>query len=695
VRRVVAALTFPGEAVGEVVANLRISDDFVVSDTDKALKEAGAATEPRMREVGDEWGRTTSESFSRRVSHEGPRIADELEKGLRRRKINLPDIDGEEGGRRWLRSMGTGLLGAIAGKEGGGIFNKISTTISDAIGAGFNVSGRSPLITLILPVIGAIVALVLAAVHGLHALIALLYSIPNILFAIGIQAGVLFLIFHNVGTAISEAFAAKNVTELNAALKDLNPSLAQFIRTLLPVKQIFKDLSDTAQKGFFSAFDAGGVNPITNIFKQLKSLPSVVSNVSFQLGTTFKQILDFFATPEFNTFFEKMGDSTRRFLRGFGPAITELLTGLTSFGIALTPFADKVGKGFNEMLTNIGKWLTRLSNDEDFLKWLDQAFGVLDKLFDLGFAIVQFFMTLSQVLQETGSGDQLLIQLKEFIQILSFLMQTEGGKKAIEGLVHAALLLTAAFVGLVIVVGFVFAALESFFEWFRYDALPWLAENLPKVGAIFLTLLNQVFQTIGDIFTLFPRLLIWIGTKIAEGLKWLWDKVVGFFSDIPRNLTRMASDWGGILVQAGKNIIQGLLNGMKDTPVGNVVSGIVSKIASFFPHSPAKEGPMSGQGDPYYSGQAIVERLGQGMQSQVPTMGTMTADVMNSINNAVRMVGPAPAAATPTAPAADQPQVFNIAVQVGDKTITDMVDVQVTKVVRLLSQQLAYGTRSV
>jgi hypothetical protein len=66
---VVAALTFPGEAVGEVVANLRISDDFVVADTEKALHEAGAASEPKRaaKDIGEEWGRVSSESFGRRL----------------------------------------------------------------------------------------------------------------------------------------------------------------------------------------------------------------------------------------------------------------------------------------------------------------------------------------------------------------------------------------------------------------------------------------------------------------------------------------------------------------------------------------------------------------------------------------------------------------------------------------------------
>jgi len=693
-------LTFPGEAVGEVVANLRISDDFVVADTEKALHEAGAASEPKRaaKDIGEEWGRTSSEAFGRRLGREGPTIARELEQGLRGRRIRLPDIDGNETGRRWSRSLGTGLATAVAGSS---FFNNIGRTISDAIGAGFNVSGRSPLITLILPIIGAIVALVLAAVHGLHALIALLYAVPNILFAIGVQAGVLLLVFQGVGEAITAAFQAKNAKELKEALKGLNPQLAYFVKTLLPIKDIFKNLQGIAQTNFFGAFDFGGSNPIIDLFKGLTSLPRVIAQVANQFGYLFRGIFEFFASPLFDQFFRKMGDSIVRFLRGFETGIRDLLLGLTNFGVALIPFADKVGSGFNKLLSTIGGWLTKLSNDEDFLNWLDRAIGVLGLLLDLGYAIVQFFMTLAQVLDETGTGDQLLIQLKEFIQILSFLMQTEGGKKAIEGLVHAALILTAAFVGLVIIVGFVLASLESFFEWLRYTAWPWLEENVPKIGAIFLALIDNIFGIIGKIFTLFPELLMWIGTKLAEGLFWLWNKVKDFFTQtIPESLTKWTSGFGGYLVEAGKNLVRGLIRGMMfmSGDLGTAAGVLAFIIRMRFPHSPAEAGPLSGEGDPYYSGQAIVERLSSGMTSMSPLATSVTNDVMNSINNVVRMATPVQqAAATPTTPAAtanQQPQIINVGVRIGDQDITDMVEVEISKVMRIFSQQLLYGTRA-
>ena len=84
----------------------------------------------------------------------------------------------------------------------GGPFSKIGQGVADAIGAGFNVSGRSSLILFLIPLVGAIVGLVLAAVQAANALVAVLATVPALIAGIGIQVAVLALAFHGLGTAI-------------------------------------------------------------------------------------------------------------------------------------------------------------------------------------------------------------------------------------------------------------------------------------------------------------------------------------------------------------------------------------------------------------------------------------------------------------------------------------------------------------
>jgi hypothetical protein len=132
--------------------------------------------------------------------------------------------------------------------------------------------------------------------------------------------------------------------------------------------------------------------------------------------------------------------------------------------------------------------------------------------------------------------------------------------------------------------------------------------------------------------------------------------VINFFSSIPGK-ARAAFDGiktaamnaisgaAGWLVHAGEQIIQGLINGIKNMAgsVKNAISGVLSSARALLPFSPAKEGPFSGKGWTFFSGESMVKGLAEGIASASPQLhAQMTATL-----NAVR-----PVAATPSGPAA-------------------------------------------
>jgi hypothetical protein len=64
------------------------------------------------------------------------------------------------------------------------------------------------------------------------------------------------------------------------------------------------------------------------------------------------------------------------------------------------------------------------------------------------------------------------------------------------------------------------------------------------------------------------------------------------------------------------------------------------KIRDNVPHSPAKEGPLSGKGDPLYSGQKIVQRLAAGMEMEAPMLRDAAAYATSNITfgpNSIQM----------------------------------------------------------
>lgn len=104
--------------------------------------------------------------------------------------------------------------------------------------------------------------------------------------------------------------------------------------------------------------------------------------------------------------------------------------------------------------------------------------------------------------------------------------------------------------------------------------------------------------------------------------KWgqAWKDLKKLATDGWNDLIKILKDFGGdlwnLLYDAGANLIGGLIRGIKSAAGGlkNVVSGIAGDISSFFPHSPAKTGPLSGSGGMDYAGANVGKMLASGMQ---------------------------------------------------------------------------------
>ena len=85
---------------------------------------------------------------------------------------------------------------------------------------------------------------------------------------------------------------------------------------------------------------------------------------------------------------------------------------------------------------------------------------------------------------------------------------------------------------------------------------------------------------------------------------------------------------------AGSAIIQGVIDGITGMigAAGSAIEGVLSTIASYLPHSPAKRGPFSGKGWTPYSGRAIVHGLAEGIAELADEPADAMASVMEGVS---------------------------------------------------------------
>lgn len=130
------------------------------------------------------------------------------------------------------------------------------------------------------------------------------------------------------------------------------------------------------------------------------------------------------------------------------------------------------------------------------------------------------------------------------------------------------------------------------------------------------------------------------------------DGLINFIRGVPGRIVGALGNIGNLLYDAGRAVVRGLINGIKSMfgPLGDAAGAAASTIKSFFPSSPAKEGPLSGSGSPYHSGQTIATMLAGGMQSQLPVVAGAGSQLAGAVGLGAAggrsASGVAPAAAT-------------------------------------------------
>lgn len=151
------------------------------------------------------------------------------------------------------------------------------------------------------------------------------------------------------------------------------------------------------------------------------------------------------------------------------------------------------------------------------------------------------------------------------------------------------------------------------------------------------TPLGIIIKNFGGIVDFFVGLWTNITGAVSTGIS----NVIGFFTGLPGQILSALSGLGTLLVDSGKSLIQGFIDGIGDmvTNVTGAVDDILGKVRDFFPFSPAKRGPFSGKGWTRNSGQSIVDGLAQGMEDRTSKLEGAAAAMARAASSVTGIEG--------------------------------------------------------
>lgn len=606
------------DSLGDAFISVHADTDPFHRELDDGLSKSAKDAEKTLDKSGKDMGDTMADAMTVELGRHGRDFGKSIEDSIGRETVtvrprvryNVRDSRG-----RFTRSFGSGIGDEIVDEIGdaltkasgpGGPFSKIGQAMADAIGAGFNVSGRSPLIVILIPALAALLGLILAAVQAANAFVAILGTAPSVIAGIGLSVATVMFAIDGINKAMSKAFEATNAQELQDAVDDLTPSAQRFVKSLYPFRTMLDDIKRIAQENLFKSF-GDQLAKTLGVLRPL--LGPGFARLASALGTFFGQLAEFFRSPIFVKFVRDIFPSTARWLNRFGPAFVNLLEGLIAVADASLPFLEKVGGLLSGNLEGLGYFLKQVVNTPGFKKWLDDMLKTIDSLFTLFASLVNFLAVFMDTLNKAG-GQKVIDELVKALFILSAFLQSEAGQKAMEGMINLAIIGIAVFTGLIMVVLSIIAIVEAMSE---------------AIAAFF----SWLTGVLGDFFD-------WVGglwSNLEKITKERTKGMVNAVKNIPTQIKNFFVNAKNLLIDAGRNIIQGLINGIKSQlhNLWMAMKNAMGIVGDFLPGSPAKEGPLSGSGYSRSRGQRMMQDFISGLMSEAPALRNASAEATSNV----------------------------------------------------------------
>lgn len=530
-------------------------------------------------------------------------------------KVAVDTVPGKDGASSGSKSSG-GKGGSDTADDVGRIkklFQGLTDKLAQApsFGSGINLTGWLLVLTAIAAVLAPLVGLITAA----------LLALP----------GLLSLVLTPIGAIMLGLDGMKKAAETLAA----------------PFQQLKDVMSGAVQDQFTPVFER-----LKAIFPTLEaSMPKVSQGLADMLGSVVDTVTSSVGLERINSIISGIGGALSAASPGIG-AFTDAMLTLTDSFVNGGALEGLVG-WFNQAMTSFSNFMRQL-----------EASGELDQIFQsLGAAL----KIVADVLGKIAMVGLETLTDPEAMTSFLFILKAVG-----MGLVYTMVASKALLNALTVGAQMVAAA----WEWVK-TSFTTLGQAIAAVGStlaniwttavaaaqaawnvITSTVQTAISTVLGVVTTLGSNLgAAWEAVKAGAAaafngmvsvIQSAWEAasaavsagvaaVVSFVSQLPGQIMSALGDLGGLLVASGKALIEGFISGIKSM-VGAAVDAaksVVSAVRNLFPFSPAKEGPFSGKGWVYYSGQSVGQGFADGITDSTKPAVEAAKELATRIKEAI------------------------------------------------------------
>lgn len=340
--------------------------------------------------------------------------------------------------------------------------------------------------------------------------------------------------------------------------------------------------------------------------------------------------------------------------------LTPFLGALTSGANGIIPVFDSINAALKPVMESFGTWLSGIDFAGAFagigevfgqisavaMPFLTQLGSTFAPLIPQVIALVTnlspmslLFQALAPVLPLIGALLQTVAQALSMVlqAVLPIIQQIAGFLIPLFTQLMAAVLppLIGVVMQVVAAIGPLIQALGPILQ----GVLTALMPLITTVFGVIQTVITTVLGVVSGIISAFTSLLAgdWAGfwNGISETVSSIWNGIgelaSQFFGDLPGKIISALGDMGSLLVNAGKQILDGFLSGL--TSGFNAVKDFVGGIGSWIADNKGPKAYDLALLIP--AGNWIMDGLGKGIESSMPALGSTLSDVSWMIQNGI------------------------------------------------------------